>query len=155
MLRFIRSGGRTATDRAALKISESMRTALAEVARRHRIRLVVVFGSQVRGATHGGSDLDLGVLLNEPHNSGDPLALIADLQRLFTGQVVDVVWLHRADPLLAWEISQSAQLLYGDPQDMAQYCAYAWRRFVEYGKFFALEADAVQRGIARLRHAHR
>ena len=142
-------------DTSALEVSAEKRQELMELVRRHGIRLLVAFGSQVKGQTHAASDLDLAVLLHRPGGGDDPMRLAADLQRLFPGRDVDVVWLHRADPLLSREIFQRAQLLYGDPQDMLRYRMYAWRRFVEYGRFFALEADAVRRGIDRLRRARR
>ncbi len=126
---------------------------LAQVARRHCLRLLVAFGSQVTGRTHSASDLDLAVLLDTPQRD-DPLRLMADLQSVFPQYEVDVVWLHRADPLIAWYALRESRLLFGGPRDLACYQAYAWRRFVEYAPFFELEAQAVRRGIARLRRDH-
>ncbi len=40
------------------------------------------------------------MLLKDPGRS-NAWALLADLQQLFPGQEADLVWLHRADPLLA------------------------------------------------------
>lgn len=136
-----------------LEISPEQQLGLAQVAQRHAIRLIIAFGSQVAGTPHQRSDLDLAVLLEQPAATDDDLGLINDLQRLFPGQPVDVVWLHRADPLLGREIFRRAQLLHGHAQDMARYSTYAWRRFVEYQRFFAIEAEAVREGIARLHHA--
>ena len=130
------------------------RAKLAEVVARHRIRLMVAFGSQVSGRVHATSDLDLAVLVDPP-DGGDWLGLMADLQTLFPGREVDVVWLRQADPLIGWHALRQPQLLVGDPGDLLRYQTYAWRRFVEYAPFFALEADAVRRGIARLRDGHR
>lgn len=127
---------------------------VAAVARAHGIRLLLAFGSQVSRRTHAASDLDLAVLLDTAH--GDhPLRLLADLQAAFPEQEVDVVWLHRADPLIAWHALRQPRLLFGDPTDLARRQAYAWRRFVEYAPFFEFEADAVRRGIARFRRASR
>ncbi len=136
-----------------LEIGPETSAELAQVARRHGIRLLVAFGSQVTGRTHGASDLDLAVLLDTPHGD-DPLRLMADLQAVFPQCEVDVVWLHRADPLIAWYSLREPRLLFGGPRDLARYQAYAWRRFVEYAPFFELEAQAVRRGIRRLRRAH-
>ena len=118
------------------------------------MRLVVAFGSQVTGRTHAASDLDLAVLLDTPQRD-DPLRLMADLQAVFSHCEVDVVWLHRADPLIAWYALRQPRLLFGDPGDLARYQVYTWRRFVEYQPFFELEADAVRRGIASLLRATR
>ncbi len=127
---------------------------LAELARRHGIRLLVAFGSQVTGPTHAASDLDLAVLLVNPERD-DPLRLMADLQAVFPQWEVDVVWLHRADPLIAWHALRESRLLSGSAGDLAAHQAYAWRRFVEYQPFFELEANAVRRGIARFVRATR
>lgn len=106
----------------------------------------------MNGSAHPGSDLDLAVLLQSPGGS-DSWALVADLQQLFPGQEVDLVWLHRADPLLAWHVCRNARLLFGDARDLEERRAYAWRRFVEYDRFFELERRAVRARIAQLRHA--
>ena len=146
------------TDRAAttegLDTGPQTQEKLTEVARRHGIRLLVAFGSQVAGTTHAASDLDLAVLLEAPERD-DPLRLLADLQAVFPQWEVDLVWLHRADPLIAWHALRQPRLLFGTAGDLAAHQAYAWRRFVEYQPFFELEADAVRRGIARFVRATR
>lgn len=135
-------------------LSPETRAQLADVVRRHGIRLLVAFGSGVSGRTHPASDLDLAVLLDEPEAS-DWLRLIADLQAVFPEREVDLLWLHRADPLIGWHALRQPQLLAGDPGDLARYQTYAWRRFVEYTPFFALEADAVRRSLAHWRDGDR
>ena len=138
---------------AGLDLGPEAMDTLRRAARSHGIRLLVAFGSQVTGQTHAASDVDVAVLLDHPEQD-DSLSLMADLQDAFTAQV-DVVWLHRADPLLRWAVLRQPQLLLGDPRDLARAQAYAWRRFVEYRPFFKLEAAAVRRAIARLRDGHR
>ena len=132
-----------------LNLSPETAAHLDAVARRHGIRLLVAFGSRVSGRPHAASDLDLAVLLDTP-GQDDPLGLLSDLQAVFPDCDVDVLWLHRADPLIGWHALRAPRLLYGDPADLARRQAYAWRRMVEYQPFFALEAEAVRRGIARL-----
>jgi predicted nucleotidyltransferase len=67
------------------------------VCRRHRIRVLTVFGSAARDDP-AARDLDVGVLL-EPDASIDYLPLIRDLE-LLTGGDVDVVHLNDAAPVL-------------------------------------------------------
>lgn len=130
------------------------RDELEQVARRRGIRLLLAFGSQVTGRTHSASDLDLAVLVDPPERR-DWLDLLGDLQGLFPRREVDLAWLHRADPLFAWQIFRHAALLFGDAAEFARYRAYAWRRFVEYAPFFALEAAAVRRRLAGYRDGDR
>lgn len=65
--------------------------------RRHRIRVLTVFGSAARDDPTA-RDLDVGVLL-EPCVSIDYLPLIRDLE-LLTAADVDVVHLNEASPVL-------------------------------------------------------
>ncbi|HEX9728954.1 MAG TPA: nucleotidyltransferase domain-containing protein [Gemmatimonadales bacterium] len=132
-----------------LALSPEAAARLDAIARRHGIRLLLAFGSRVSGRPHPASDLDLAVLLDVPGRD-DPLGLLADLQAVFPACAVDVLWLHRADPLIGWHALRAPRLLYGNAADLARRQAYAWRRLVEYEPFFALEAEAVRRGIARL-----
>ena len=70
---------------------------LEVLCRRHRIRVLTVFGSAARDDP-AARDLDVGVLL-EPGASIDYLPLIDDIERL-TGANVDVVHLNGAGPVL-------------------------------------------------------
>lgn len=70
---------------------------LDALCRRHRIRVLTVFGSASRGAA-SARDLDVGVLL-EPGAVIDYLSLIRDLDTL-TEADVDVVHLNPAGPVL-------------------------------------------------------
>lgn len=70
---------------------------LDAVCRRHRIRVLTVFGSAARDDP-AARDLDVGVLL-EPDASIDYLPLIRDLERV-TEANVDVVHLNEAGPVL-------------------------------------------------------
>jgi len=70
---------------------------LEELCRRHRIRVLTVFGSAARDDP-AARDLDVGVLL-EPDAAIDYLPLIDDIERL-TDANVDVVHLNAAGPVL-------------------------------------------------------
>lgn len=139
----------THMERIGLDLPADTGQQLAAVARRHGLRLVAAFGSRVSGHTHPGSDLDLAVLAAWP-DAGHSFDVAADLQAVFPEQTADVVWLNRADPLLGWQALRDAQLLWGDPRLFGERRRYAWRRFVEYSRFFALEASAVRRRLAEL-----
>lgn len=136
-----------------LELSPEALEVLKRAARTHGIRLLVAFGSQVSGQTHAASDVDLAVLV-ENWKAHDPLRLLADLQAAFPREI-DLVWLNRADPLIAWAALRRPHLLLGDTRELIRAQTYAWRRFVEYQPFFQLEARAVHQAIARLRDGNR
>lgn len=149
-----RESGRPSQGATGLELGPEASEKLAEATRRHGIRLLVAFGSHVTGRTHRASDLDVAVVL-EGADEADTVELWADLQAAFPGREVDIVWLHRSCPLLAWEALRRARLLVGDPRDLVRYRTYAWRRFVEYAPFFELEARSVRRRLARYRDGRR
>lgn len=75
------------------------RAAILDVARRHGVRSVRVFGSRARGEATEASDVDLLVEPGEPRPFFFPGGLIADLEALL-GRRVDVVTLASLHPAL-------------------------------------------------------
>jgi uncharacterized protein len=124
---------------------------LASIAARHRVRLVLQFGSTAGGAVHAHSDLDLAVLLDEPVDLhavyGD---LRADLQALAPEREVDLAVLNRADPLLLKQIVQRCTLLYGRSRDLDELRIQAWKRYVDHRRFLEMERAYVDRRIGAL-----
>jgi len=118
------------------------------IARRHGARLLVQFGSTVTGRTHAGSDVDVAVFFE-----GDPTytrlgGLLADLEPIFRGHVVDLGLLNRADPLFLKKVLENARLLAGSPRDLARLRLYAFRRYQDHRRFLPLEGRHVDRFLA-------
>jgi len=114
--------------------------ALEEVARRHRIRLIVQFGSSLTGKTHSQSDVDLAVLLEGPPLSfGEHADLAHELQGLFPDREVDLAFLNRADPLFLKKVTEACRLLYGRTSDLQQLKIYAFKRYQDHRKYLDLE----------------
>jgi predicted nucleotidyltransferase len=121
---------------------------LAELAKKHGIRLLLQFGSTVRGHAHARSDLDVAVLLDHVPDSWRRHAeLVADLQGTFTQREIDVVILNRADPLLLRKILEACWLLHGEPRALAELKMYGFRRYQDHRRFLRLERDFVARTL--------
>lgn len=71
--------------------------ALASVAARYGVQLVLQHGSTVTGAAHPGSDRDLAVLFAGEPDVDNELRLLAELQALSPDREVDVVVLNHAE----------------------------------------------------------
>ena len=118
------------------------------IARRHGARLLVQFGSTVSGQTHAASDVDVAVFFE-----GDPTytrlgGLLADLEPIFPGRVVDLGLLNRADPLFLKKVLENARLLAGSPRDLALLRLYAFRRYQDHRRFLRLEERHLDRFLA-------
>jgi predicted nucleotidyltransferase len=122
--------------------------AFNEIAARHGVSLIVQFGSTVSGHTHDRSDLDVGVLFDEPGASFDRLAqLTHDLGGVAPGRRVDLAILNYADPLFLYQVTSRCRLLAGNPQRLARLKMYAFRRFQDHRKYLALERAYVKRAV--------
>lgn len=84
------------------------RTAILDVARRHGVRSVRVFGSRARGAASDDSDVDLLVEPGERRSFFFPGGLVADLEALL-GRRVDVVTPAGLHPMLRDAVLRDAQ----------------------------------------------
>jgi predicted nucleotidyltransferase len=85
--------------------------ALARVCRCQAVRLLVVFGSAVRGLHRPESYLDLAVWMKAATMPPQVLiGLEAALRPLFPGECLDIALLNRASPLLQFQVAQ-----YGSP----------------------------------------
>lgn len=80
---------------------------LAGFARRHRLRLIVVFGSAAAGEAEP-DDLDIAV--GSAGGDLDPIAVISALMELTASDVVDLLDLDRAGP-----VARQHALVTGDP----------------------------------------
>jgi predicted nucleotidyltransferase len=122
---------------------------LEAIARRYAIELLVHFGSTVTGATHAGSDLDIGVLFERtPVPFDDLVALSADLQALQPEREVDVAVINYADPLFLKKITESCVVVYGSEQRLARLKLYAFKRYADHRRFLDLEREYVRRYVA-------
>jgi predicted nucleotidyltransferase len=124
--------------------------ALARIAERHGVVLLLQFGSSVTGQRHARSDLDLGVLLDRPHVSLDERgALLHDLQTAFPGEDVDFAILDHADPLFLKKVMESCRLLHGDPGRLQRLRIYAFKRYQDHKRYLDLERRFVERRLTR------
>jgi uncharacterized protein len=76
---------------------EARRAEVLEIARRHGVTRVMVFGSMARGHPRPDSDLDLLVEVGSDHSPWFPAGLVLDLQELL-GRHVDVVTVGALEP---------------------------------------------------------
>lgn len=80
-----------------------------DLAKKHSLDFVVLFGSHARGHTHEKSDVDIAVISREKL---DIIALMMDLYDLFKREDVEVVNLATASPTLCRAVSRDGVLLH-------------------------------------------
>ncbi len=113
---------------------------LEAIAKKYGILLALQFGSLVSGKSHARSDVDIAVLLDRSEIPFEQMAdLLADLQRLFPEQEVDLAILNHADPLFLKKITDGCRLLYGAPRKLQEMKIHAFKRYHDHRKFFEME----------------
>ncbi len=82
---------------------------IEELAKKHNLDFVVLFGSQATGRTHEKSDIDLAVISK---SNFDITSVTMDLYNVFKRDDVEVVNLGLASPTLMHAVVRDGKLLY-------------------------------------------
>ena len=87
---------------------------IAELARKHRLSFVALFGSQAVGNVHSKSDIDIAVISKDPI---DKFKVIDDFENIFKREDIEVVDLANASPTLMYCVVRDGKLLYENEKD--------------------------------------
>jgi predicted nucleotidyltransferase len=122
---------------------------LRRIAERFGLELIVLFGSRARGRGRADSDTDVAVLARSgrrPDIARDMDLTEALARALRAPEGVDLVWLHRASPLLQFEAARRGRALYRRSRgSFSRFRLYAARRYDDNRKFF----EALARHVGR------
>lgn len=100
-------------------------------------KLIIFFGSRVRGRAGARSDFDVAVLADHALTLDER----SDAQRLSAKilganeDLVDIVDIWNAPPLLAYEIATHGKLIFGSALDFLRFRVFAWKRYQDTAKF--------------------
>jgi len=123
-----------------MKLISKQEISLKKLARKYKIRLILLFGSQVNNKIHQMSDLDISVLFEEEKiNFKNISQVIMDLGDIFPEQKVDVAIINHADPLFLKKILEKCRLFYGKKSDLVKLKLYSFHSYLDYQKYFDLE----------------
>lgn len=138
-----------------MELNENQRTKLTEVARKHGLALVLLFGSRAKGETHAESDWDIAVQMKgfDWMKYSEISWDIADALGI-PSERLDLSCADIADPLFLKKISDTAVLLYGDPRTYQEFLIKAFHRYEDYKPFFEEEAKAVSQYVQQQAYAH-
>jgi len=126
---------------------------LESIARRHGLKLIVMFGSQVSGHTHPESDLDVAILPTHPLSWDERNVLWGELCELFQTEV-DLSLLDHAQPLLMAEVTRHGQVLYeGEQSAWASFKLYARRLYWDTAPLRKAQSRYLDRRVEEMRDA--
>ena len=121
---------------------EEIRKRLTPLFKDEGLQLVLLFGSLVSGKVHKQSDIDLAFLFNMPD---DILALTNRVIRLLHTDIINVVDLRRASPLLRFRIAKTCEILYERERGLFnEFYSLAFRMYVDTRKLRDAQATAIR-----------
>lgn len=122
---------------------------LAELCKKLDLALVVLFGSQATGDSNYNSDIDVGVLSNKRELTEDYQEEVWQSFLWFFGSgAVDVIFLNRAFPLLAFRAAVTGKVLYEARQGtFRDFVLLAAKRHADAKKLYDLKKEYVRRFI--------
>lgn len=108
------------------------KTQLNRIARKYRLKFIILHGSYATRRTHKGSDLDIAALAIKEMKFGQELKLYSELARIFGNNAkceLDFKVLNKVDPLFRYEVIQKGVLLYGNETAYEEFKAFACRAY--------------------------
>lgn len=124
---------------------------IEKLAKKYRLSMVVLFGSQVSGKTHPLSDVDFAFLSEKRMT----LIEIARMQTIFIRELrlknLEMVDLKTATPLLLKKIADESILLYEKESLLfADFKIYAYKYFMEAKKLIDLRKLSLNRFLQKV-----
>ena len=130
------------TDKAKIKVEK--------LAKKHKLLLVVLFGSQVSGKTHSNSDTDIAFFSEKRMSLKDIAQMQMDFVQTLKMKKIDLVALNGAHPLLLKQVAVKGKLLYEkEPSAFARFKIYALKRFMEAKPLLELRNSSLKKFIQK------
>lgn len=123
-----------------MKITPEQKKEVAKIAKKHGLKLVMLFGSYATGENREDSDLDIALLGHKNINFNKFLKINRGLSEIFERDI-DLSIMNRANPLLLRQVEQNALLLFGKENDFLKFKLRAFYRFHDYAPYFKIEAQ--------------
>jgi predicted nucleotidyltransferase len=125
--------------------------------REPRVLLVYVFGSQARGDTGPGSDLDVGVLVTRDASIASLRMELTHILSKFSGEIpLDVIILNQAPLELAYSVISGGHLVYErSTAERVEYEANVMSRYGDYLPYLRMQRDDIVEGVGNDRRVQR
>lgn len=99
-----------------MKLNSQQKKEIRKTARAFKLQELYLFGSQIKGKKHAGSDLDAAYLSKRDLSLKEQLSLIQKLSEIFPNEKIDSLDFSRAPLVLQFRIIRDGQLLFSGSQ---------------------------------------
>lgn len=133
---------------------EAYKPKIAEIAKKHGLDLVVLFGSQATGKTHKESDIDIAYSSDKKLTFDEEIKANSELIDIFKRDDVQLVNIRKTPPLLMKRIVDDAVVLYEREKSVFDSVfVLAQRMFEEAAALFDLRRHYLEQKIEEYKHA--
>jgi uncharacterized protein len=119
---------------------------IARIAKKFRLKLIIIFGSFANGKNRKDSDLDIAILGLKEVCLKEQISLTNELSKIFNKNI-DLSVLNKANPLLLFEANKNSILLFGNKEEFMKFKLRAFNAYNDYAPYFEMEKSLNKRII--------
>ncbi|MDP2630704.1 MAG: nucleotidyltransferase domain-containing protein [Candidatus Uhrbacteria bacterium] len=128
-----------------MEITKIQKEVIAKIAKKYGLTLVLLFGSQARGRTHQGSDVDIGFLSDSSMGLHEVACIEFEMAQNMKISHLELVRLAGMPSLFLQQVVRDGRVLYEDgPGAFSLFASYAFKRFVEEKPLRALKESSLR-----------
>ena len=124
---------------------------IEEIAKKHNLELLLLFGSRAKGTVHKFSDYDFGYVSADEFDYVKKGELGIDLEKLVGSKFVEAVDLKKAGPFLLKEIVKNNQVLFAKDYAYEDFFSKAVRSYLGAGRLFELQKNLYNQTVNKYR----
>lgn len=119
-----------------MEISEKQEQKIRKIAKKYRLKLILLFGSRATGKIHKESDFDVAYLPEKNLSYDNEIDINLQFVGVFGHDRVDTVDMRKAPALLLYAIFRECQILFKkDNLIFPTYRAYSYKKYIEAKPF--------------------
>ena len=119
-----------------MELEKRQKQKIEEIAKKYRLKLILLFGSRATGKIHKKSDFDVSYLPEKNLSYDDEIDINFQFTNIFKHDRVDTVNMQKAPPLLLYAIFNKCFILFKkDDLIFPTYRAYAFKKYFEIKPF--------------------
>lgn len=124
------------------------------LAKKYSLKLLLLFGSQVSGATHALSDYDFGYVSERTFDYVEQANLQSDLVQAIGFQNVETANLSEAGPFLLREVIKNHRVFFTVGDSYERFYTYAVGTYLDEQRLFDLDQTLYQKTLEKYQQHH-
>jgi predicted nucleotidyltransferase len=120
---------------------------LVKIVEKYHLVLLFVFGSFDTERFNNNSDIDVGYIAKKTLNNEEEVNLLTELVFFFKRDLIDLVNMNSATPLLLFEAANKAKVLYEKDDSFLRFKIKAFARYTETKFLRDMRRDFLEKSI--------